>query len=209
MPHTVTTTISSRSTPDGSLIEDSISQSSSVSYASKESALPTVPAAKSGSLTTRTDNDTGVVAFATGHGFLTGDLIDLFWSGGQRRAMTATVAGDNVTLDGGSGDDLPAAATAVTGMVPHEVAFTVDGDEVGQIVLHSPKPGYIVFVENPGVEADIAAATYSFTAAGGKVPFSPAGGTNPLATKTTTKVKFSHGNTADQVMKAIAYTGAE
>jgi hypothetical protein len=209
MPHTVTTILSSKSTPDGSSIEDSISQLLSAVYASKESAQPTIPAAKAGSLTTRTDDDTGELTMASGHGITTGQVLDLFWSGGSRRGMTVgTVATNQVPIDGGSGDVLPTAATAITAMVPVEVVFTVDGDDVGQLVLYSPRPGYIVFIDD--VAAEIAASVTQFTAAGGKVPFSAAGGTNPLAGEITTLAKFSHDDANNaRVMKAIAYFGAE
>lgn len=70
--------------------------------------------ARAGTLTTRTGDDTGAVTFGAGHGFVTGDLVDLKWAGGERREMSTTVAGIAVTLDGGTGDTLPVATTAVT-----------------------------------------------------------------------------------------------
>lgn len=74
----------------------------------------TLPAAKAGSLTTRTDDNTGVATLSAGHGLVTSDVVDVYWSGGYRRGMTATVATNAVTIDGGAGDNLPLANTAVT-----------------------------------------------------------------------------------------------
>ena len=70
--------------------------------------------AKVGSLTTRTDDNTGVATMVAGHGFITGNVVDVFWSGGMRYGMTATVATNAVTVDGGAGDALPIATTALT-----------------------------------------------------------------------------------------------
>jgi hypothetical protein len=134
-----------------------------------------------------------------GHGFVTNDLIDLFWSGGQRRAMTATVATNDVTLDGGSGDVLPVVNTNVTAMVPTQVDFTVTGGNSVFLGVSAPCPAFIVFVDN--APADIAAATYTLTAAGGQC-WITGNGANPLAGDTVTKVKFSHGQTSAQSMKA-------
>jgi hypothetical protein len=90
------------------------------------------PDAHAAILTTRTDDDTGVVTFAVygtlttsdeahtgvvtaaGHGLAVGDHADVFWSGGARDHMDVTaVNGDAVTVDGGTGTDLPVATTAV------------------------------------------------------------------------------------------------
>lgn len=79
----------------------------------------TATAGQPGSLDTRTDNDTGVVgADNVSHGIVSTDKIDLYWTNsdgtiGRRVGMTATVSGQNVTLDGGSGDNLPALNSTV------------------------------------------------------------------------------------------------
>lgn len=182
--------------------EESYQETISAEGDSIERASPSIPVAKIGTLTTRTDNNTGTFTMASGHGFSTGNKIDVFWSGGSRRAMDATVTGDSVVLDGGSGDNLPIATTAITAMRPVEVVFDIaDGDTVVSVAVYSPKAGYVVFVDDG--PADISAATYQLDAAEGKGWVSGDGGTNPLAGAVVTKVKFSHGNSsAAQVMKA-------
>jgi hypothetical protein len=80
-----------------------------------EVALPALVAAQAnGTLTTRTDDNTGVVTLATGHGILTNDVVDVYWAAGVRYGMDATVSGSAVTVDGGAGDVLPSEST--TGM---------------------------------------------------------------------------------------------
>lgn len=80
-------------------------------------------AASTGTLTTRTDDNTGVVTAASGHGIITNDVVCVFWTDTNgdlqyRSGMTATVATNAITVDGGDGTTgisvLPAADTAVT-----------------------------------------------------------------------------------------------
>lgn len=162
-----------------------------------ESTSPSVAAAKSGTLTTRTDDDTGVVTFATGHGFTTGNKIDIFWSGGSRRAMDATVAGDAATLDGGTGDNLPVLSTVITGMVPTEVPFVVDGDTVVGLAISCSVPGYAVFVDDAA--AEITDATYALDN-NESATWISGDSTNPLAGDVTSLVKLSHGSTSAKEM---------
>lgn len=163
-------------------------------------ATPTVPAAKTGTLTTRTDNDTGTFTMTTGHGFLTNDKIDVFWTGGSRRTMTATVTGDSVVLDGGTGDVLPSATTAITAMKPTSVPMVLTGDNVDALAVACPTAvsGWVVFKASGTVVVG-----YQLPAgAKAKVWASNMGITNPLAGASVTTVEFSHGSTSAQEMTA-------
>jgi hypothetical protein len=71
-------------------------------------------AAKAGTLTTRTDDDTGVAGLSGGHGIVTGNIVNVLWTAGARYGMVATVDVNDVTVDGGIGDALPDEDTAVT-----------------------------------------------------------------------------------------------
>ncbi len=71
-----------------------------------------VPIAYAGTLTGRTDNDTGIVTTTNAPAIVTSDKVDVYWSGGQRRNMTATVSGNAVTVDLGGGTNLPVLTTA-------------------------------------------------------------------------------------------------
>jgi len=87
-----------------------------------------LPPGKSGTVTTKTDADTGVATLAAGHGIQTGNTVDVFWDGGCRYGMVATVSGDAVTLEGGAGDDLPIANTVVVVTQQVTINTTIDGD---------------------------------------------------------------------------------
>lgn len=184
----------------GTIGADSFTQSIESTGDSLERATPTVPGAKTGTLTTRTDNDTGVATMTAGHGFATNDKIDLFWATGSRRNMTATVSVNAVTLDGGSGDNLPTANTPVTAMKPHVVDFVVEGDDLVGLGVSSPQRGWIVVVDDAAAETKV----WRFDAAGGFPWGTGIGFANPLAGATTATVKFSHASTTDQVMKIAA-----
>lgn len=79
-----------------------------------EYTLPVIPATQQGTLTTRTSDSAGVVTLQSGHAIATSDIVDLYWDGGARYGMEATVAGDEVTVSGGTGDALPPVSTALT-----------------------------------------------------------------------------------------------
>ena len=89
-----------------------------------------LPVGQAGTLTTRTDNDTGVATLSTGHGIISTDKVDVFWTGGSRYNMTATVATNAVTVDGGSGDNLPAQDTVLVVTKPASFDATFDGDNL-------------------------------------------------------------------------------
>ena len=91
----------------------------------------TLPAGKSGTLTTRTDDDTGVVTVASGHGITASDTVDVYWSGGRRYGVDVTAtAATTIDIDLGSGDNLPAASTAVVVVKQVVVNKAIDGDNV-------------------------------------------------------------------------------
>jgi len=105
-----------------------------------------LPAGTAGTLTTRTDDDTGVATLTAGHGLETSDKVDIYWSGGKQVGHTATVAGDAITIDGGSGDNLPAQDTAVivTKRVPlPDIGF--DGDSMEMLVINCDQRAAIDF----------------------------------------------------------------
>lgn len=193
------------STRTASIGDESYIQRFTETADSQERASPSIPVAKVGQLTTRTDADTGVLTMVAGHGFATSDKLDVFWTvsgvAGSRRNMTATVATNAVTVDGGSGDNLPDNLTAITAMKPVAVAFTVDGDTAVALAVGSPVAGYIAFFDDAGTPALIVA--YQLDAQEGKSWTESSGETNPLAGKIVTLVKFSHGNSvAPQDMRA-------
>lgn len=92
----------------------------------------TLAAAIAGTLTTRTDANTGVVTLPAGHGITTSDLVCVGWEDANgnltcHMLMDVTAAGaTTITVDGGTGTDLPALNSAVkVGVVTNEF-FHID-----------------------------------------------------------------------------------
>lgn len=168
-----------------------------------------VAAAKTGTLTTRTDANTGELTMAASHGITTGARLDLYWDGGSRRGITVgTVATNAVPIDLGSGDDLPADETVITAMVPTEEAFTVSGSTVTAIALFSDVAGQIVFCASD--ETEIKAYSVGDVSGGAQSMIWTAGrdADNPVTGGAITKVYFSHGSSTETAtMRAIVLNG--
>jgi len=94
-----------------------------------EKTITALVAAQTGTLTTRTDDDTGIATLSTGHGIETADVVDVYWSGGVRYGMDATVSVNEITIDGGAGDNLPVQDTAVTVVEQTAIEVNFDGDD--------------------------------------------------------------------------------
>lgn len=160
-----------------------------------------VPAAKIGQLTTRTDNNTGTLTMASGHGITTGARLDIYWTEGgvkgHRRGVTVgTVAGLSVPFDLGAGDNLPTNLTAVTACVPQEEDFLVTGDNTQYIGAKSSRRGIIVLAQSDDTELLAVATEIEGSTGGGYQWFDGNGVTNPLAGASIAKVFFSNGDSA-------------
>ena len=91
----------------------------------------TLPAGKSGTLTTRTDDNTGIVTVASGHGITASDTVDVYWAAGRRYGVDVTATdATTISIDLGAGDNLPAASTAVVVVKQVVVNKAIDGDNV-------------------------------------------------------------------------------
>lgn len=106
-------------------------------------------AAAPGDLTTRTDNDTGVVTLDAGHSIVTGK-VDVFWDGGRRYNLDATVVGNACTIDGGAGDVLPADETPVTVCQQIVVNAAFDPDDMSVLLVTATKRASVVFADSGG-----------------------------------------------------------
>jgi hypothetical protein len=101
------------------------------------------PAAKPGTLSTRTDNNTGTLTMEGGHGITTGDLVDIFWTDGngdvqsQKVVTVGTVSGNSVPFDLGSGTNLPAQGTSVTVMVLQYEPVVIGANNISSITISS------------------------------------------------------------------------
>jgi hypothetical protein len=102
-----------------------------------------LPAAKAGELTTRTDDNTGVVTLSQGHGLSSGTF-DVYWgTTGCRYGMTGTVNANALALDLGAGDVLPAEHTLVTVAKQVTIVAPLTGNLLVAMAVHCKKRGHV------------------------------------------------------------------
>lgn len=158
-----------------------------------------VAAGEEGSLTTRTDADTGVITVDdSGHSFAETDRVDVYWTAGCRRGMSvSSVTGAAITVDGGSGDDLPAEDSTVTIIEPVLLDLSVLGTRVEAILLSTDTRGQFVFIDDGSLEAyqKELGAGYSFDWIDGN------GTTNPITGDQIEGVYISHDGSSAATMK--------
>ncbi|MBI5864321.1 MAG: hypothetical protein HZB38_07425 [Planctomycetes bacterium] len=165
----------------------------------------TLNAAKTGTLTTRTDNTSGIATLEAGHGITAGNVVDLYWTGGRRYNVNATaVATNDVTFSGGTGDNLPVATTALT-MAKQQ---TIDTDFVGNLLVAigalAAARAHISFYESLTLRlsVDLTANELWFWVNGGTAA-------NPLAAASVTHIIASQAGTTAAALKIGAlYTSA-
>lgn len=89
----------------------------------------TLPAAKAGTLSTRTSDTAGTLTMEAGHGIVDSDVIDIYWDGGRAYGATVgTVATNEVPFTGASGDVLPTVDSDITAQVQQEIDTDLEGD---------------------------------------------------------------------------------
>ena len=162
-----------------------------------------VPAAKHGTLSTRTSNSDGTLTMDPGHGITTGQRLDLYWSGGARYGATVgTVSVNSVPFTGGTGDNLPVQATDMYVSVPTLETVSVVGNNAALMVAYSSLVatdlyGYVVFCTS----GDVFIAAYKLTPTNPNAEWDLA--TNPFAGQTIGHIYFSHGNTSARTMGSV------
>jgi hypothetical protein len=173
-----------------------IAESRALSARATERRSEPLPAAKTGQLTTRTDNTTGTLTMAAGHGIVTANRVALFWtlngvSGIRRNVLVGTVATNSVPFSGGLGDNLPANMTNVTVMVETVLEMRFDGDDVQALFVGCPGPVSVWFSDDANTEQGAVKLPYAGQAYEWNVQN---GVTNPLAGVTTTRAHVAHGD---------------
>lgn len=151
---------------------------------------PTLAAAKTGTLTTRTNSTTGTLTMSASHGITTGARLDLYWSGGSRYGITAgTVSVNSVPISGGTGDDLPAQDAAVTAMVPQKEAFAAPYAALQSLLVGCSRPATAVFLD--AGDAEVFAAVVEEN--DGYIWEVNDGSDNPFDATDVASVYLSHG----------------
>lgn len=111
--------------------------------------VASIAAAKTGTLTTRSSDTAGTLTMSSGHGFVDGDIIDIYWSTGQAVHCTVgTVATNSVPFTLANGDVLPIATTAITAMVQRveNVSF-LDADVEALFLGAGPAACSVTFLD--------------------------------------------------------------
>ena len=183
----------------------------SATIGGNEQVPPTsIAAAKTGTLSTRTNDTSGTLTMTTGHGFTTGQKdISIFWSGGSRRnVLVGTVATNSVPFSGGTGDNLPLATTAITAMAP-TVNTSISGNMATAIdyglTTTTNTEEYIIFsfgVTSGGNYTENAAVTLNAGIWGTCAMYDSVYiGSNALAAATAyNTIKMSHGDSTQAVV---------
>jgi hypothetical protein len=163
----------------------------------------TLAAGKAGTLSTRTDNDTGVVTLAAGHG-LSSATYDVHWTESgvlkSRRGMAGTLSVNDMTLDGGAGENLPAEDAAVVICTQSTFEFDHAGDNLKLLFVHASARAGLDFEADDGTShlaLDVAANEGYLWWDDGNV-------TNPVAGDTIGKIVASSGSTTAAVLTVMA-----
>ena len=161
------------------------------------------PAGKPGTLTTRTDDDTGVATLEADHGITDADTVDVYWSGGMRYGMTvSSVDGTAVSIDLGSGDNLPTETTALVVTARIELDTDVDGDLIELIAVGSDRRGHVEFL----TDGDASIVAIELTAGEAWTWVNGQGVSNPLTGDPIGKVQVTNGEaTAGTLTVGILY----
>lgn len=109
-------------------------------------------AGNAGTLSTRTDNNTGVLTLGDGHSITTGMTVDVFWDGGVRYGMTVgTVNVNDVPIDLGAGDNLPAEDAEIVVSEQRTIDIDVDGDLLSFLAAAFNRRVHIDFLDDGAV----------------------------------------------------------
>ena len=150
-------------------------------------------AGKAGTLTTRTDDDTGEATLSAGHGLQENDIVDVYWEGGVRYGMTVgVVVGTVVPIDQGAGDVLASQGSDLVVCKVTVVDTDFDGDLIEMIAAHATKRGHLAFRDSGGVvlkAVELVAEEMWFWADDTDI-------TNPLSGNPVDNIRVSNGDSA-------------
>ena len=207
----MTTTYSLSVQGGGISVQQSVTRNGDLTVA----AQVTLPAGLAGTLTTRTDNDTGVVTVASGHGITAADTVDVYWSGGRRYGVDVTaVGGTTISIDIGSGDNLPSASTAV--VICKQVAANVmiDGDNAKLVVVNFAVPGTstaksrVTFFDAVSGGGSAVGSGLDLSANEPRITDVTGGATNNYTGNVILSLVASNGGTAEGTLQVLAEVDA-
>lgn len=140
--HTETMTV------EGRLIQRTVDKTGDSATLLGGASAPIVLAA--GKLATswvKSDADTAACNLPTGHGYGDGvSICDVYWPAGARYGVAVTITTDAAALEGGTGTDFPASATATVVVCKRQqVNVAIDGDLASLVGIVATVDGYVSF----------------------------------------------------------------
>lgn len=156
----------------------------------------TLPAGVAAATWTKTDGDTAAATLNEGHGLSSGTYA-VFWAEGIRYGVTATIADNDVTLEGGGGDDFPDSDTAAVISRELTIPSEFDGDDVTVIAAKSTKRTHLRFIDS---DSALVGAQLELSA---NVPwgwFTAFGAVNPLTGNAVASIRVACGEADDAVL---------
>jgi len=149
----------------------------------------TLPAGITGTLSTRTDANTGILTVGSGHGITDADTVAVFFAGGRQVAVdvTATTA-TTISIDLGVGDDLPVVTTPIVVSVIEIHALAIVGNDLTVLHIDSSTRAYAEFFNGATSHA-----SYNLVAKEGYVWYDGSLHTNPIAGDVITTVRLANG----------------
>jgi len=155
----------------------------------------TLLAADAGTLTTRTNTTEGTITLSTGHGIITSDKVDLYWTTGARYNVTVgTVDGNSVPFTGGSGDNLPSQAGAISVSKRTSITMVITGSNVSAFAAFADKAYRFAFMD---VSGEVSGAAFSLAASQSFVYFDGSGYANPITGASVLRVEASTSATSN------------
>lgn len=165
---------------------------------------PLIPIAWAGTLTTRTDNDTGEITMTdAGHLITTGAKVDIYWTnadgttGSRRGVTTGVVAGLAVPFGAGApeiglGDNLPIATTVVQVALMQSYTVSIAGNNLAALVANADLARATIVLMSTG---DTVEELPIVLAANGAYDWlSTSGQANPILGDNIDKIHMSHND---------------
>lgn len=187
----------------GTTVSRAVALTASQSFVSDPAPLD---AGQAGTLTTRTDDDTGVITLGEGHGLTDADTVDVYWAAGVHYGMSITAYDTTtITVDLGAGDVLPTQDTAVVVGVRVIVNCGFDGDNAVAFIADADGRAMVTLEESD----DTVIKAIELAAALPYVWQSSSGLTNPLTGEAVGHIYISNGSAAANTVRVlVAYDSA-
>lgn len=188
-------TISTTLTKNMNLAGINFSENSVITGDVQGGALITaVPVAQAGTLTTRTNGTDGTLTMISGsHGIITGQRMDIYWSGGYAYGATVgTVSGTSVPFTGAAGIALPIATTAVNAATPLKRVFSFTGNNLKAKLSYCAFESLFVYANTSHAELGLDHNQASVVSEW----YSTLNDTNPLSGAAVAEIWMSHGDPA-------------